>query len=65
MPRFPRTVVCDQCNAADGRAKRKLGLPSDFSFSPLEIRAFVTATPHAPHVVDYEIARRIYESLGL
>ncbi len=61
--RFPATIVCDQCNSADGLAKRKLGLPENFSFSPDEIRYFVTATPHGKHKVSFEIARRIYEEL--
>lgn len=63
LPRFPTTVVCDQCNAADGHAKRKLALPREFSFSPLEIGASVTAAPHSPHMVNYAIARRICERL--
>lgn len=65
IPRFPTTVVCDQCNAADGRAKRKLSLPRNFSFSPAEIRAFITAAPHAPHKVDYDTARGLYEAARL
>lgn len=65
MPRFSTTIVCDQCNAADGRAKRKLGLPRNFSFSPTEIQAFITTAPHAPHQVDYDTARRIFETVGL
>jgi hypothetical protein len=60
QPRFPETVVCDQCNAADGAAKRKLKLPNTFSFSPMEIAAFVVATPHAKHTINYELARAIY-----
>lgn len=62
-PRFPETVVCDQCNAADGAAKRFLCLPSDFSFSPAEIRKFVNASPHAKHSVDFEVARALYSTL--
>lgn len=62
--RFPETVVCDQCNAADGRAKRKLGLPcSGFSFSPAEIRQFVLPTPHGPHKLCLETARRVFREV--
>ena len=43
--RFPQTTICDQCNAADGTAKRKLLLPKAFSFTPDEIRMFVSSTP--------------------
>lgn len=61
--RFPATVVCEQCNSADSAAKRKLKLPAWFSFSPAEIRAFVSATPHGKHLIDYVIARQIYTRL--
>ena len=60
-PRFQEMVICHQCNVADGQAKRKLGLPSDFSFSPFEIAAFITATPHGRHKYDFDVARRLYE----
>jgi len=59
--RFPQTVICDQCNAADGRAKRLLGLPATFSFSPEEIRRFVTAKAHEKHTLDLAMALQVYE----
>jgi hypothetical protein len=62
-PRFPATVMCDQCNAADGQAKKRLGLPPNFSFSPEEIGRFIVATPHQPHVVDLVLAAAIYAQL--
>ena len=37
--RFHKIIICDQCNSADGLAKRKLRLPSNFSFSAGEIRS--------------------------
>ena len=61
--RFHEVVICDQCNSADAQAKRRLGLPPDFSFTPSEIRQFVTAESHGKHQIDYERARGIYESL--
>ena len=60
--RFDETVICDQCNVADGQAKRKLGLGDDFSFSPYEIAQFITATPHGRHKYDFAVARRLYEA---
>lgn len=63
-PRFPQTVICDQCNAADGAAKRKLKLPKNFSFSPAEISSFVISTPHDKHTINYEIANSIYLALN-
>lgn len=62
-PRFEPTVVCEQCNSADASAKRKLGLPKDFSFSPGEIGQFVLAFAHGRHLIDYEKARAIYSRL--
>ncbi len=61
--RFQPVVICEQCNSADGTAKRKLGLPSQFSFAPWEIRQFVEATPHGFHVIDYSKAELIYRQL--
>lgn len=63
--RFPMTVICDQCNAADGAAKRVLRLPRNFSFSPSEIRQFVTTTPHGKHKIHFEVAQAIYDKLGI
>ncbi|MEN3281471.1 MAG: hypothetical protein V7607_2611 [Solirubrobacteraceae bacterium] len=57
--RFAEAIICDQCNAADGLTKRKLGLPAEWSFSPAEIGQFVTATPHNKHQVDLELAKAI------
>lgn len=59
--RFPDTVICEQCNSADGTAKKKLALSAEFSFSPEEIRRFVTATPHGFHTIDYDAAKRIFD----
>lgn len=63
--RFPETIICDQCNVADGTAKRKLKLPKTFSFSPTEIAVFVVATPHDKHTINYEMAHAIYMALSL
>ncbi|WP_310440008.1 hypothetical protein [Sulfuricurvum sp.] len=62
--RFSETIICDQCNSADGVAKRKLNLPKNFSFSPEEISFFVIAIPHGKHKVDTAIAKIIYDSIS-
>jgi len=62
-PRFEPTVICEQCNSADGAVKRKLNLPQDFSFTPLEIRAFVKPQAHGKHLIDYRVAESIYSLL--
>lgn len=61
--RFPETVVCEQCNSAEGYAKKMLNLPEMFSFSPEEIRQFVAGTPHGKHTVDLDRARALYQQV--
>lgn len=62
--RFPQTVICDQCNAADGVAKRQLDLPENFSFSPSEISLFIEVAPHGKHKVIIPKASEVYRSLS-
>jgi hypothetical protein len=62
-PRFPRTLICGDCNTADGAAKRKLGLPADWSFSPAELARFVKVLPHSGKAsINYAIAHQIYDA---
>jgi hypothetical protein len=61
--RFNECIVCDQCNASDGVAKRMLKLPDNFSFSVYEISQFVIAAPHKKHKVKCDVAEKIYEDL--
>lgn len=63
--RFPDAVMCEQCNSADGTAKRKLGLPAAFSFAPHEIRQFVSATPHGFHDIDFRLAQAIFDAIQI
>ncbi|MDW5597309.1 hypothetical protein VSS74_23380 [Conexibacter stalactiti] len=58
--RFEEVIICDHCNSTDGIVKRKLGLPQSWSFSVEEIAEFITARPHAGHVIDYDKARIVY-----
>lgn len=63
--RFPRTIICGDCNSADGAVKRKLGLPKEWSFSPKEIAQFVSCFPHSGHThLDYDVAREIAAEHG-
>jgi hypothetical protein len=59
VTRFNDALVCSECNAADGAAKRRLGVDPRFSFAPAEIRRFVTAVPHEDHRIDLEKAREV------
>ncbi|MDQ2701848.1 MAG: hypothetical protein M3Y70_03330 [Pseudomonadota bacterium] len=60
--RFDRVVICDQCNAADGRARLQLGLPRDFSFSPAEIGQFIRGTPHGPMPSTWSVPARFTDA---
>lgn len=62
QPRFLETLICGQCNSADGSAKRKLKLPSNFSFSPQEMSLFIQATPHQKHEINYDLALAIFNA---
>lgn len=60
--RFGTTLICGDCNSADGTAKRKLGLPASWSFTPSEIGRFVSVAPHSGATkIDYGVARQIYD----
>lgn len=64
--RFPKTLICGDCNSADGAAKRKLGLPVDWSFTPTEIGSFVAVSRYSGATqIDYDAAMRIYEAAHL
>lgn len=59
--RFPETLICGDCNSADGAAKRKLRLPKTWTYSPAELARFVMAVPHSGRVkIDYDVALAIY-----
>lgn len=62
--RFPVTLICCDCNMADARAKVKLALPGNFSFSPEEIAQFVQCDPHSKRPrINYPVAEQIYASV--
>jgi hypothetical protein len=58
-PRFPRTMLCYDCNNADGRTKCLLELPEDFSFSPEELSMFVTGIHHCGVDIDVDAAEKL------
>lgn len=59
-PRFLPELICGDCNSADGRVKKCLGLPSEFSFSPAELSQFITGYPHGGVKTDLKMARKVY-----
>jgi hypothetical protein len=59
--RFETTMICGECNTADGLVKYKFALPEKFSFSPDEIRQFVKCTPYSGNIeIDYDKACELY-----
>jgi len=57
---YDNAVVCDDCNSVDSKAKKLVGAPKAFSFSPAEIRRFVIATPNRAHALNEELATEIW-----
>ena len=64
IERFATSLLCNDCNAAEGAAKLalKAEIDPDFSFSPKEIAAFINPKPHQPHEIDVERAREIWRA---
>jgi rubredoxin len=62
IERFAETLVCNDCNAADGAMKNTLGdiVPRHFSFTPGEISAFITPEPNQPHGLDTDIGYEVF-----
>lgn len=62
IERFTPTLLCEDCNHADGDMKAALGqeIPPHFSFSPAEIARFVKPKPNASHDIDNSIGREIW-----
>uniref|UniRef100_UPI000F017E38 hypothetical protein n=1 Tax=Pseudomonas viridiflava TaxID=33069 RepID=UPI000F017E38 len=51
---------CEQCNSADSSAKKKLRLPENFTFTPIEIKSFIYPTAHGWHIINYAVAQDVY-----
>lgn len=61
--RFEPTIICGDCNSADGAAKRKLRLPATWSYTPCEIGSFTTVKPFSGKTgIDYEKAWTIWQA---
>jgi len=62
--RFDFCLICSECNAADGKVKRKFRNKIDhrFSFTPSEIAGFVFPQAHRDHDVDYEKAFELWHA---
>lgn len=62
VERFERTLVCIDCNLAEGMAKMMLTkeIEAYFTFTPNEIASFIRVRPNRVHEVDGELARRAW-----
>jgi len=56
---FSAVTICEDCNNAEGSAKRIVGAHRYFSFAPFEIRSFLKIKPHSKHEID---SQRVSES---
>ncbi|MGE0118973.1 MAG: hypothetical protein AB7S71_07895 [Dongiaceae bacterium] len=65
---FDRTIICEDCNVVDTRAKKQVQAHPDFSFTARDIRKFVIARPNQPHEIDSAKLREVWtfreEQLG-
>ncbi|MBY5732184.1 hypothetical protein HFO26_18135 [Rhizobium leguminosarum] len=59
--RFEDSLICSECNAADGKAKRALQVDPRFSYSAAEIGRFVKPAPNRDHDIDLDCAREIWD----
>lgn len=57
---YEEVLICEDCNNADTEAKKQVAAPSYFSFSPGQIRQFISGRDHQPHVVDAGKAELIW-----
>ena len=66
IERFYTTLVCKDCNAAEGKAKGLLRgvIHPEFSFSPSEIRRFIVVAPNQPHEIMEAVARDIWAQVA-
>ena len=64
--RFFTTLICNDCNTAEGKAKGRLGdlIPSYFSFSPREITRFIRVQPNRMHGIDDEAVREVWNEVA-
>lgn len=62
LVRFAPTLVCDDCNVADPRAKLIVEERRPFSFAPYEIASFIRAKPNAPHDLDHDRVRAAHDA---
>lgn len=58
---YESVLICEDCNNADARTKRELGLPGPFSFSIGQMARFIKPAPHQPHEIELAWAKDVWE----
>jgi len=61
VQRFKPTLICAECNVAEGNVKSALNLVSWFTFSPSEISQFIEPVPNKKHKIIKDVALEIYD----
>lgn len=59
--RFQPTLICGDCNVAEGAAKMSVPTPSGFTFTPFEISTFIIPAANVPHKIDRQKAADVYD----
>ncbi|MFG1307276.1 hypothetical protein V5F34_24440 [Xanthobacter autotrophicus] len=64
VERFEPTLICIDCNLAEGRAKLELAseIDANFTFTPSEIASFITVADNRTHEIDVDRARAAWLS---
>lgn len=60
--RFPRTVICGDCNVAEVEAKRIVGADSNFSFAPIELMQVLVVRLNSGHAIREDRVAEVYEA---
>ena len=53
-------LLCEDCNNAEGKAKRVVRAPRHFTFATGQIARFIRASPHGAHSIDEESAGLVW-----
>jgi len=64
LVRFPDTLLCADCNTADGEAKRVIGAEfhKHLSCTPSEIGQFIQSGNNRPHSIDRDKCRAVWQT---
>jgi len=65
LTKFQETIICDQCNHAEGMVKKIYPgiIPDDFTFTPEQIGQFVKAKPNRAHRIRFLEALQLFFSI--